>query len=110
MSEKIVFSSSLFPQYEFEIDGKSFKLKALNRAVFDLLADIQKMANAQDINAMAKIYDQLALIIDAPKEFIDSLDYRMVRDIMTFVNEKIIAREVGAEEKNASGLGEAASQ
>jgi|WetSurSiteA1Bulk_404760.scaffolds.fasta_scaffold00047_46 hypothetical protein len=109
MSDKVVFSSSLFPQYDIEIDGQSFKLKAVNRAVFDLLADIQRMANAQDANAMGKIYDQLALIIEAPKEFLDSLDYRLVRQIMSFINDKVIAREHSGEEKNGSELGEVIS-
>jgi hypothetical protein len=105
MGEPIKFSSSLFPQYDIDIDGQIFHLKAIHRGVFETLADITRKALAGDIGAVPGLYDQVALMIDAPKEYIDGLDYRLIRQIIKFVNEKIIQVEESEETKNGSGPG-----
>lgn len=107
MGEKVSFSSSLYPQYEVEIDGQTFRLKPVNRAVFEVLSGITKKALAGDIDAVPGLYDQVALLVDAPKEFIDALDYRVIRQVVNFVNTKIIQAEESEEQKNASGPGPA---
>jgi hypothetical protein len=103
--EKIVFDASLYPQYEVEILGQTFKIRAVNRAVFEILSDMARKANAGDPSAIAGLYDQVGVVIDAPKEFLDGLDFRLIRDVVKFINDKLIRGAVEEEQKNGSGSG-----
>lgn len=106
MAERIVFQSSLYPQFEIEIDGQVFAVRAVDRAAFDLLRDMMKQAEAGDPDAIGKMYDQVTYILQAPKEFIDKLDYRVVRAVMKTIDQKIIRAELEEEEKKESKPGE----
>jgi len=106
MTEKLIINTSLYPQYEVEINGAVFKVRAVNRAVFELLESLTKKAIDGDPSALAQLYDQVALVIDAPTDLIDSLDYRVIRDVMRFVNMKMIRAEEQGEEKNEPKPGE----
>ena len=105
MVEKIIFNASLYPQYEVEILGQTFQIRAVNRAVFEILSDMARKANAGDPSAISGLYDQVAHVIEAPKEFINGLDFRMIRDMVKFINEKLIRGAVEEEQKNGSGSG-----
>jgi hypothetical protein len=107
VSEKIIFSDSVYPKYEVEIKGQVFQIRAVNRAVFEILSDMAKKANAGDPSAIAGLYDQVGQVIEAPTEFINSLDFRLIRDLVKFINEKLIRGAVEEEQKNGSGSGEA---
>jgi hypothetical protein len=107
MTEKIVFDASLYPKYEVEILGQIFQIRAVNRAVFEILSEMARKANAGDPSAIAGLYDQVGLVVDAPKEFLDALDFRLIRDVVKFINEKLVRGAVEEEQKNASGSGEA---
>jgi hypothetical protein len=105
MVEKIIFSASLYPQYEVEILGQTFAIRAVNRVVFEILSDMAKKANAGDPSAIAGLYDQVAQVIDAPLEFINGLDFRLIRDVVKFINDKLIRGAIEEEQKNGSGSG-----
>lgn len=104
--ERVVFTSSLYPQYEVEVDGKVFHLKPICREVFDALADMTKKAMAGNIEAVGGLYDQMGMVLDAPQAFINKLDYRVVRQFIRFVNDKLIQAEVTEEQKNGPKPGE----
>jgi len=103
--EKRTFSSSLYPSFEVEVDGQVFKIMAVNRAVFDTMADLAAMVEAGDPKAVGKVYDQVALVLDAPIEFINKLDYRIIRDLMKFINDEVIRPDIQREQKNESEPG-----
>jgi hypothetical protein len=105
MNPRKVISPSLYPQLEVEIEGLVYKLKPLNRAVFENVAAMQKAAEAGDPGAVGIAYDQIALFIDAPKEVIDAMDYRVIREVLSYITETIVKNEGQTEEKKEPGPG-----
>jgi hypothetical protein len=101
--ERRVYSSSLYEDREIEIDGRTFKLNKINKATLNGLE-----RNRLDPEKTA--YDQLAVFIDAPVDFLESVDIRLVQQIFDdLVKEYKLDLGVTKEEKKEPGPGETSS-
>lgn len=81
--ERRVYSSSLYEDREIEIDGNTFKLHKINKAT---LSKIDQ--NAKDPTKTA--YDQLAVLVVAPVEFLESVDIRLIQKIFDDLDRKSV--------------------
>jgi len=118
--ERKVFSSSLYPEVEVEIDGLVFKVKSVNRPIFELTESILSLSEKESVKAVAIVYDQIAMVLIPPepgvgetafdvKKFVDSRDFRLIRDVMRYINERVILGAVEEERKKGSEPGETPS-
>ena len=97
--EHRIYSSSLYEDREIEIDGSTFKLKKINKAT---LSNLEK--NRLDDTKTA--FDQLAVFVDAPVEFLESLDIRIVQQIFDdLVKDYKLDLGMTKEEKKEPGPG-----
>jgi len=114
--ERKVFSSSLYPEVEVEIDGVVFKVQSVNRPIFDLTESMLHIPDKESVKAIGIVYDQIAMVLVPPepapgetaidvKKFIDSRDFRMIRDVMRYVNEHVILAGIEGEQKKGSEPG-----
>jgi len=98
-AERRVYLSSLYEDREIEIDGKVFRLRKINKAT---LTKIDQ--NAHDPAKTA--YDQMALLVDAPVDFLESVDIRLIQQIFSdLVQEYKLDLGTSKEEKKEPGPG-----
>lgn len=103
------FSTSLFPPIEIEIDDKKFSLKPINRHALELLEEITSKAKKNDLSFVSAFYDELALVLDAPKEYIDSLSVQTVFELTRYISEVLMKGGEEIEIKNAPTPGGSAT-
>ncbi|OGD09401.1 MAG: hypothetical protein A2Y86_05305 [Candidatus Aminicenantes bacterium RBG_13_62_12] len=97
--DRRVYSSSLYEDREIGIDGQVFKLHKINKATLDAVE-----RNAKDPKKTA--YDQLAVLVDAPLEFLEATDIRLVQQIFAdLVAEYKLDLGTTGEEKKEPGPG-----
>lgn len=108
MSGRIKIDLSLYPQLEVELGDQVYKVRPINRATFEGMAAAIEKTKGGGPEAVGIVYDQAAILIDAPKELIDSLDYRILTDILKGIRTQV--ESPGEEQKNASEAGPEPSQ
>lgn len=102
-AERRVYLSSLYEDRQIEIDGKIFNLLKINRAA---LAELELNTKSPEKTA----YDQLAILVDAPVEFLESVDIRLVQQIFSDLLEDYkLDLGVTKEEKKGPGPGATSS-
>jgi len=86
----------------FEVDGKTYEVTRLNRALFE---KAQKLEAEVAKGKVGALYEQLALLTTAPAAVLGEMDIRDVRDLLSGIRERVIKGEP-EEEKNESKAGE----
>jgi len=104
------FSASLFSQIQIEIDDKPYNLKPINRVALEKLAELTERARTNDLTYISAFYDEVALIVDAPKEFIDALPVQTILELVNYISEILVKKAESAEVKNAPTPGGSDSQ
>jgi hypothetical protein len=96
-----VTKGALHRPITFEIDGKTYQVKRLNRATFE---EAQKLELQIAKGKTAGLYGQLPLISNCPAEVANELDVQDIRDLLAGIRKQISKAPVG-EEKNVSKPG-----
>jgi len=101
MPRIIVGDSSLYPDIIVELAGKEYKIKKLNQALWDQLADTDKRMNeTRAMNERNRIQcEQIFIMTGAPKKAIEGLDTRDLQRIVDMVTDEIKKGPQGLEKK-----------
>ncbi|MEN6310886.1 MAG: hypothetical protein ABFD80_05040 [Acidobacteriota bacterium] len=82
--------TSIYEPLTVTIDGATYAVKRLNRQRFRELAKLQEKAATATQEEMIDIgYDEIALLIDAPKDVVDGLDVSQIRSITRWLTQAL---------------------
>ena len=90
------YKLSLYQPVEVEIDGQKFKLRRLNRSMFQTLAEFAKKEEAAKNDAFATIdvvYEELKAFVDAPPEVLDNLDQQQVLELKKIIDQVVFKKQ-----------------
>ena len=101
MPRIVVGDSSLYPEIYVALGEKEYKVKKLNQALWDQLADIEKrLAETTAMNERNRLLcGQIIIMTGAPKKAIEELDVRDLMRIIEVVTDEIRKGPQGLEKK-----------
>lgn len=82
--------TTIYKPLTVQIEGKDYPVRRLNRhRCGELMSFQEKLTDAAQKGTFDILYDEVALLVDAPREVIDELDLTQVRDITRWLIEAL---------------------